>query len=575
VKLSEALNTLQAVKRSDAAVETYALACGFSALHLSTFLTAHLQQSRPGARVCVGTGLYGDTVGSIRTLAQNSAGLAVVLEWEDLDPRLGLRSGARRAAVTVDELLEQIAIRLTLIEQAIVPALSTQLVALAPPSLPLRSVDHTPNWHAGSGELRLQAAADEFSLRLQRLGVKVVSSQKLGLLAPLAERADPGAELRTGFPYRIPFADTLAQALSALLLPVPPKKGLIIDLDDTMWRGILGEVGVARISWDLTDGAQNHAILQQAVGQLAGAGVLVAIASKNDPALADEALARPDLLIPRAALFPVLAGWGPKSESVRRTLGIWNIAADAVVFVDDSEMELAEVTAACPGITSLRFPKDDTSGVINLTSTLRDLFGKATITQEDLLRSASIRASASLPHAEDGSGNVDEQFLAGMAPVVTFRLPVPQDDPRPLELMNKTNQFNLNGRRWTDAEWRAGLADPNRLLLDVAYSDQYGPLGRIATLTGLRESGKITVDGWVMSCRAFSRRIEHATLRYLFDRLAARELLFTFTPTDRNGPLQAFLASVLGRLPEAGTVALSRDRFIESCPALYHKVEPV
>ena len=144
-------------------------------------------------------------------------------------------------------------------------------------------------------------------------------------------------------------------------------------------------------------------------------------------------------------------------------------------------------------------------------------------------------------------------------------------DSRALELVNKTNQFNLNGVRFTDAEWRAQLDAPGAFLLVAGYQDKFGPLGKIAVLQGRLEGYTLLVGTWVMSCRAFARRIEHCCLDSLFRRFPVNEMRFSFAATSKNSPLRQFLADMLGAEPEA-PYALSRERFLEKRPNLYHKV---
>ena len=206
--------------------------------------------------------------------------------------------------------------------------------------------------------------------------------------------------------------------------------------------------------------------------------------------MARQALERPDLGIAAAHLFPVEANWGPKSESVRRILAAWNIAADSVVFIDDSPMELAEVAAAHPGLETIAFPKDP-DALLAMLWMLRDRFGKHAITEEDRLRGASLRTAAGQWNQAAGVGGAGaEDFLAGAEAVVTFDGSNPPADGRALELVNKTNQFNLDGRRWTDSEWSALLARPGAFVAVVSYRDRFGPLGRIGVLAGQRQAGR-------------------------------------------------------------------------------------
>lgn len=551
------------------------LACGFEPLHLKTFLAAHLQGRFPERPVRLSTGLYGDLARTLERAAGEPEAAAVVVEWSDLDARLGVRGlGGWSPAALPDlvETAERAAVRLRV---ALVRLAERCPVVLCPPTLPLPPAAHTPGWQASAFELDLAGVmARLVGWAARHPGVRVVRAQRLDAISPPSSRLDVASEVRAGFPYRLPHADAVAELLAALVAAAPPKKGLITDLDDTLWRGLLGEVGIAGVTWDLAGGGHMHAIYQQLLAALAEAGVLVAIASKNDPGLVAEALRRPDLLLARDRVHPVHAGWGAKSEAVGRILRAWNIAADSVVFVDDTPMELAEVGAAHRGIECVRFPKDDPAAAWATIERLRDLFGKTLITDEDRLRLASLRDGGFADAPAEGSAGFEE-FLAHAAAVVSLDSRLDPTDPRALELVNKTNQFNLNGRRYTETQWRALLARPGAFLLRVSYQDRFGPLGKIALLAGQADARAVTVDAWVMSCRAFSRRVEHQCLRHLFTRFGVDGLRFDYAKTERNGPLQEFFSSLLGTsLPGAGLV-LSRGEFDAACPVLSHETREV
>ena len=137
--------------------------------------------------------------------------------------------------------------------------------------------------------------------------------------------------------------------------------------------------------------------------------------------------------------------------------------------------------------------------------------------------------------------------------------------------MNKTNQFNLNGRRWAEADWHKEARSDQSLIVTVSYEDKFGPLGTIAVAKANFQGERLLVDTWVMSCRAFSRRIEHQTLRLLFETAGVDEIEFAFQPTAKNGPTQEFFASLLGEAPKA-EFSLKKSQFDEHCPALYHEV---
>jgi FkbH-like protein len=388
----------------------------------------------------------------------------------------------------------------------------------------------------------------------------------------LASRLDLQSDLLSGFPYQLSHASAIAQQFAALMRTAAPKKGLITDLDDTLWAGILGEIGVDGISWHLEQKTQVHGIYQQFLSSLASAGVLTAVASKNEAALVEQAFEREDLLIDKESLYPIDANWGPKSESVRRILKTWNIAADAVVFVDDSAMELAEVKAAFPQIECLLFPKADYAAFWQLLKTLRDLFGKAAVSEEDAIRLDSIRVGEALRASSNGDATSLDDFLQDAQARVTVAFGKDKDDRRAFELINKTNQFNLNGKRLTEAAWNNYLDDPATFLMTVNYEDKYGALGKIAVLLGRIDDAAARIDYWVMSCRAFSRRIEHHSLNWLFENFNLAEISLDFQPTDRNQPTRDFLASITAEMP-ADDVRISKENFFERCPKLFHQAK--
>jgi FkbH-like protein len=565
MKLNEALAVISA-RKSGGPRRVHFLVCGFEPLHLSTLLRASLIQRLPGDDIEVLTGVYGDLRGNLAIAAESGAvAAAVVVEWSDLDPRLGLRgtagwSGDVKADITKET--EQALMRL---ESAIARVAEKMPVAVAGPSLPLPPIGNTIRAQQSVIELELHSQLAAFLLRLARIrGVRVVSR------ATNERCLDAKMELLAGFPFTLAFASELASALTDVLWQRPPMKGLITDLDETLWSGIAGEAGSEGLTWHQEHHSQTHGIYQQMLAHLADCGVLLAVCSKNDPTVAEAALAREDLLLKPGSFFPVCANWEPKSQSVGRVLRTWNIAADSVVFIDDSPMELEEVKQAFPDITCLQFNGKDPQRVWSLLGELRDLFGKPVLTDDDRLRQVSLRSRAQLE--EMGETAISPDFLRGLQGVVTLDWRLDPGDRRPLELINKTNQFNLNGRRLAEGEWQRLLAAPATVLQVVSYRDKFGPLGKIAVLVGSRSGATIRVSHWVMSCRAFSRRLEYHSLDALLRRPDVAQVEFAFAATERNGPLREFFKS-LGVGPDSdGGVRIDRAAFTSRCGLLPHEV---
>ncbi|MFI5092222.1 MAG: HAD-IIIC family phosphatase [Candidatus Acidiferrales bacterium] len=433
-------------------------------------------------------------------------------------------------------------------------------MVLCLPTLPLPPISFVPGWQASSFEVELKTTVQSIASQISHCAqVRVLSPQRIDLTSPLRERFDVESELRTGFPYKLPHASALANLFACLTRTPAPKKGLITDLDDTLWRGILGEVGIDEISWDLDHHSQMHAFYQRLLGALSTEGVLIAAASKNEPSLVEKAFGRKDLALSANAIFPMEVSWGPKSESVARILKTWNVGADSVVFVDDSALELAEVKASHPEVECIQFPTNDAVAIYNLALRLRDLFGKSVVLQEDSIRAESIRCSQTSNAVHEASKATPTAFLEQVEAEISFNFSKSPLDPRALELVNKTNQFNLNGKRHTEASWHNCFLDPASFLLLVSYTDKYGPLGKIAVVAGRQQEKKLSVETWVMSCRAFSRRIEYRCLEELFAKFDVDEIELDYLRTDRNSPLCEFVTELLSAAPSPACVISRRD----------------
>jgi FkbH-like protein len=571
MKLAEALSIVQ---KTSAELPEFGvvLACGVTPLHLQNYSAAHLQSLRPDRKVRISTGLYGDLAGTVEQLAtQTLQAAALVMEWSDLDPRLGHRQlggwGQQRLSNTVDT-VESMLRRL---ETAITALPKSIILAISPPTLPLPPGFHTAGWHASAIEIALERAVADFAARVGvRSSIRVVNRSRLDLTSPPAVRYDFRSDLNTGFPYTMQHADTLGNALANLIAGPAPKKGLITDLDDTFWAGLVGELGHENVSWDLASHTQLHGLYQQMLGSLADHGVLIAVASKNSPEVVERALSRSDLVIQKDKMFPIEVHWEAKSGSVSRILKAWNISADSVVFIDDSPMELEEVRAAHPGIECLLFPKNDHAAGLALLHRMRDLFGKPALSEEDSFRLDSIRSGQELAKTNGDAGSA-EHFLSNLSSTITLECNPPLEDRRVLELVNKTNQFNLNGVRYTEAEWQRAAQSPEAFVLAISYTDKFGPLGKIGVLLGTIEDQDVRVATWVMSCRAFSRRIEHAVVSELFRRFGAQRIHFAFKVTAKNGPIADFLAH-FSQTASDSSVTIEREIFEPNCPALYHQI---
>jgi FkbH-like protein len=573
MQLIEALNIVSRGPSRASDSLAIGLVCGFTPLHLRSFLQASLQLCFPSHSIEIVTGLFGDVPGTLRELKSKQLdAVALVLEWEDLDSRLGIRQLGGWGLHSLDDLVERSGIRLIVLQQLLEELSGSVPVAISLPTLPLPPLFFPAGWESSALELKLREQLASWASSLgQHQTIRVVNEQKLSLLSPMSERLDVRSTWLTGFPYRLSHASSLAEVLARLIQDRPPKKGLITDLDNTLWNGIVGEIGAQGVNWDLDHHSQAHGLYQQMLQTLSEEGVLVAVVSKNDPEVVEEAFRRDDLILSKDRISVLDVSWGSKAKAVTRILTAWNVGPDSVIFIDDSPLELAEVKASHPDLECFCFPRGEATAIYELLVHLRELFGKSTISEEDQLRSESIRRSAAIRISAEDSQGFSDSLLEQAGAELTLSFRKDAEDSRAFALVNKTNQFNLNGKRLTDAAWRGYLQQKNSFLLTASYKDRFGALGKIAVLAGRVEGLSFFVDIWVMSCRAFARRIEHQCLNALFRRLEINHISFDYVETPRNNPIARFFAEVSGHVPDS-TVSISPDRFQSVCPKLFHQI---
>ena len=329
-----------------------------------------------------------------------------------------------------------------------------------------------------------------------------------------------------------PIAD--AAVATALAVPPSPAKILVTDLDHVMWHGVLAEEGLGGIQFGPEGVGFKHFIYQSALARFKHEGVLLAAVSRNDPQIVGEALGSGRLKLKESDFIAVLASYGAKSAQIAELATQLNLGLDAFVFVDDNPIELEEVRIKLPAVRVVPFPvKDD--GVPELLRTLHTHLARREVTREDMERTELYRRRMEGIAISDVSGADLTDFLRGLQMHLVVHDRSTGERTRAVQLINKTNQFNLNGRRVTDEEVGALLGAGGRLL-SASLEDRTGSHGEILAYL-VDQSG--TVVSFVMSCRVFQRRVEHAFLCTLV-KLNAAPRRFRFAETERNEPFGTF-----------------------------------
>ncbi|MFF2045640.1 HAD-IIIC family phosphatase [Kitasatospora sp. NPDC058170] len=322
------------------------------------------------------------------------------------------------------------------------------------------------------------------------------------------------------------------------------RKVLAVDLDNTLWGGVLGDDGPEGI--ELGGGYRGEAFrtFQQAVRQIASQGVLLAAVSKNDPEPVAQVLAEhPDTVLREPDFVRVIANWRPKDENLSALADSLNLGVDSLVFADDSPFERGSVRAGLPAVAVVDL---DGEPALHLPRLLRDgWFDVREATAEDRARPARYREELARGDFLQQFSSLDD-YLAELDVRVRLTRARPQDVPRISQLTLRTNQFNLTTERLQPAEVTARTEHPDHLVLALHSADRFGENGLVGAVLLRSEDGgaRLSIDNFLLSCRVFSRGIEHAALAEILRHAAAtgaREVRGGYRPTARNATVRDLL----------------------------------
>ena len=316
-------------------------------------------------------------------------------------------------------------------------------------------------------------------------------------------------------PYALPLLEKLAAEYVriARALKGKARKCLVLDCDNTLWGGIVGEDGVQGVQLGRTYPGSAYRAFQSAALELQHRGVLLALCSKNNEADALEVLEKhPECLIRKEHLACTRINWNDKAANLREIARELNVGLDSLVFVDDSEFECALVRQTVPEVQVIHLPKDP-SRYERLLRGL-DCFDALAVTAEDLARTRQYQTEAQRQGLRAQSGSVEE-YLRSLDMALTIAHADPLGIPRIAQLTQKTNQFNLTGRRYSEAEIHGLAKNADAAVYSAHLEDRFDSSGIIAVAIVRYEGDRATVDSFLMSCRVIGRGVEDALLAHL------------------------------------------------------------
>lgn len=413
-----------------------------------------------------------------------------------------------------------------------------------------------PPWRVlGNRALAEPSSLPAYAARVNRLlfeqAPPYVTVHDVDHLAAQAGRrawAEPRFHYQAKLPCAPEFLAGYAHSVAAVIAAHMGKvrKCLVLDLDNTLWGGVIGDDGLSGIRIGHGDPeAEAYLAFQEYAKALRQRGIVLAVCSKNGDANAREPFEKhPEMALRLDDIAAFVANWDDKPANLRRIAAQLDLGLDSFVFVDDHPAERALVRCILPEVAVPELPEDP-AGYIDAIDRYR-YFETASLSADDLRRADFYRGNAERRTAEASATDLDAfldslDMSARVAPISEQTL------PRCVQLISRSNQFNLTTRRHTAARVAGMMASPEWLTFAVSLRDRFGDNGLISVVLARQDGGMFEIDTWLMSCRVLKRGVERFVLNKLCEAArerGARYLLGDYVPTKKNGLVREHYAQL-------------------------------
>lgn len=348
-------------------------------------------------------------------------------------------------------------------------------------------------------------------------------------------------------------------------------KAVAVDLDGTLWGGIVGEAGAAGVNLDPHGDGRPYLQLQRFLKDISDRGVPISVVSKNNPADAlSPFLDRPEMLLKREDFVYFHANWNSKAEALKQIANNLNIGIDALCFIDDSIHERAEARALLPDLIVPELPNDPEMRIGFLQNS--GLFMQPSVVEDDLARVDYYKSQARRETLVIESGDIGT-YLRELE-MKLHPMPIsPGNLQRVGSLIHKTNQFNLTNRRHSEATLTSISSTPENFAFCYRLTDRFGDAGIIAVVLGLPQNGEMFIDTWLMSCRIINRTVEEAICDHLLKCCRDRGIETVrglYTASKKN----TLVANLYPRLGFAPAGEDTEGKLFTACgiPAPHHSI---
>ena len=315
------------------------------------------------------------------------------------------------------------------------------------------------------------------------------------------------------------------------------KKCIAVDLDNTLWGGVIGEDGVEGIQLSNHKEGARYCDAQKILKKMKGQGVMLAILSKNNAEDVEPVFKHPDMVLQHEDFVAEIINWEPKSVNIRKLAADLNIGLDSFVFLDDNPAEREQMKAECPEVAVIEFPKDSSLLPDTIEKAYYEYFLSLEVTGEDAQKTAMYRAE-NARKAEMATAASVEDFLKKLEMTMVIHKMLPEEEKRVTQLTNKTNQFNVTTHRYSEEEIKE--LSENGDIITVHMADKYGDQGLVAVLILKYEGDKAEIDTFLMSCRVMGRKAEEeiiARVRGYLEAKGVKTVKAAYIKSAKNAPV--------------------------------------
>lgn len=356
---------------------------------------------------------------------------------------------------------------------------------------------------------------------------------------PVSDIFDNDSDEYAVIPYTPDYYVAMATVIArkTQLLKRPPPKVLVLDCDNTIWKGVVGEDGIEGIEI----GPVGKYIQKFAVNQM-DSGMLICLSSKNNEADVWEVFEkRGDMELRRDQIVASRINWEPKSKNIASMAQELNLGIDSFVFIDDSATECAEVSTNCPGVFVIQVPT--TEDQIEKIFDNLWIFDERKVTDTDRKRTKMYIENSQREQLKKGTSGIND-FVASLAVKLTFHTIDSENIARASQMTQRTNQFNATTIRRSESDLLSITKEPNTESLLIEVSDRFGDYGIVGLVIFKTTTSKVVVDTFLLSCRALGRGVEQKILKRLGEVAkthAATEIEIPLIVSAKNRPIRQFL----------------------------------